>query len=74
MKIKIKSKEHFLETLIRKGFTKRQLGRVANISCPMVIQIVNGERSPSPATAKRITEALGVSFDDVFVIDKSNIK
>ncbi|MNY79129.1 helix-turn-helix protein [compost metagenome] len=56
--------------IIRKGFSKRGLAAVAKIGEATAIQISSGDRNPSPATAKRICEALECSFDDIFVIEK----
>lgn len=70
MKIQLKNVEQFLEMLIRKGHTRRSLAGVANVGEATVVMIANGDRNPSPQTAKRICEALEVEFDDIFVIEK----
>jgi transcriptional regulator with XRE-family HTH domain len=64
----------FNEMLIRKGFSKSKLARVAGLSSPMAVQISNGDRYPGPETAKRIVEALQVEWDAVFAIEKSPAK
>ncbi|MNW38889.1 helix-turn-helix protein [compost metagenome] len=71
MKIKIRDSQRFEETLIRKGFSKRGLAEAAKIGEATAIQISNGDRHPSPRTAKRICDTLEVSFDDIFEIVKT---
>lgn len=73
MKIRLRDKESFAELLIRKGFTKRALATAAGIGQPTLVQISNGIRRPSPTTAKRILDTLGVEFDDIFVIEKEGV-
>lgn len=70
MKIVIKDSIIFNELLIRKGYSKRRLAELSEISPPMIVQICNGQRSPSAAAAKKIVEALGLEFDDLFIIER----
>ncbi|WP_343272490.1 helix-turn-helix transcriptional regulator [Lentibacillus songyuanensis] len=65
MIIKIKADE-FKATRIKKGFSQRGLGRAANLSGALINQIENSERNPSPDSAKKICDALGVEFDVIF--------
>lgn len=68
MKIILKDIGKFHELLLRKGFTKRALGRRAGISEVYAQQIANGDRNPSAKVAKKICESLEVEFDDIFFI------
>jgi DNA-binding XRE family transcriptional regulator len=68
MQIKIRNIDNFNALVIRKGFSKRKFAITAGISQPMFVQISNGKRYPSPATAKLILSVLGLQFDDVFKI------
>ncbi|NRR04564.1 helix-turn-helix transcriptional regulator [Brevibacillus sp. RS1.1] len=74
MKIKIKDYTYLNELIVKKGFNKTDFSKQIPLSQPMTIQICNGDRNPSPRTAKRISEVLEVNFDDVFVIEKSHKK
>ena len=65
MVIKVKVKE-FVEARIKNGFSQRGLARKTGMSAVTISQIENGDRRPSPATAKKICEALNVSFNDIF--------
>lgn len=71
MKIQLKDKYRLQELLLRKGFSKRELGRKAHISEVYSQQICNGDRNPSAKVAKRICEALEVTFDDIFFITRA---
>ena len=68
MKIILKDIENFQELLLRKGFTRRELGRQAGISEVYAQQISNGDRHPGAKVAKRICDSLSVEFDDIFFI------
>lgn len=71
MKIKLKDTNSFEELLIRKGFSKKAFAEAASIGQVTTLQICNGDRNPSPRIAKRICDALEVSFDDIFEIIKT---
>lgn len=68
MKIILKDIEKFHELLLRKGFTRRELGRQAGISEVYAQQIANGDRNPGAKVARRICESLTVEFEDIFFI------
>lgn len=70
MKISLKDAHSFNELMIKKGYSKTGLSKAVQLSQPTITQISNGTRSPRPETAKRISEVLGVQFDDVFKIDQ----
>jgi|GEM_PF-682919 len=75
MKINLKDIEKFHELLLRKGFTRRELGRQAGISEVYAQQISNGDRNPGAKVARRICESLEVEFDDIFfIVDARNSK
>ena len=55
-------------TMIRRGFTGAGLARTTGISQSYIVNILQGKRSILPPTAKKICDALGCEFDDVFEI------
>lgn len=67
----LKSKTDFNEKLIKEGFSKRAFAQKSGIPCSTLIQISNGKQSPRAGTAKKICDALGVNFDDLFKIVNS---
>lgn len=69
VKIKVKEINKLKELLVIKGFSQRSFAKKINISSPYLNQIVTGERLPSAKIAKKITDELGVSFEDIFFID-----
>lgn len=71
LRVQLKDAQVFNEMLIRKGLSKRGLARVANIGESTALHICNSSRNPSPATAAKIAEALEVSFDEIFIIEKT---
>lgn len=68
MKIVLKDQLKFNEIVMRKGFSKSKLAKTADLSHAYIFQICHGERHLSPGSAQKITQALGVEFDDVFTI------
>ncbi|WP_064202821.1 helix-turn-helix transcriptional regulator [Brevibacillus brevis] len=70
MKIHLKDQEQFEELLIRRGHSKRSFAAAAGIGQVTALQIVNGDRNPSPRIAKRISDVLEVEWDELFVIEK----
>lgn len=69
MKIAVKDVQNLNTLIIMKGFNKTDFSKEIKLSQPMTIQIVNGDRSPSPKTAKRICEILEVPFAEIFSIE-----
>lgn len=69
MKIKLKDPEKLQKELLINGFTQRSFARKAGVGQSYFSQIVNGKRDPGPDVSKRITDALGTDFDDIFFID-----
>ena len=74
MKIRIKDVTHLNELIIMKGFTKSAFGKKIELSNPMTIQITNGDRNPSPKTAKRIAEVLECEWTELFEIVRPEVK
>ncbi|WP_315795283.1 helix-turn-helix transcriptional regulator [Paenibacillus sp. BIC5C1] len=71
MRIKVKEIQSLNEKIIMKGFSKSAFSKEIELSQPMTVQITNGERSPSPRTAKRICEVLECEWSDLFEIVKT---
>ncbi|KRE70763.1 helix-turn-helix transcriptional regulator [Paenibacillus sp. Soil750] len=71
MKIKVKDMDYLNQLIVMKGFNKTEFSKEIQLSQPMTIQVVNGDRSPSPKTAKRICDALDCKWEEVFEIVKS---
>lgn len=69
MKIRPKV-EQINELLIRKGLTRRALADLAQIGLATATQVCNGNRKPSSPTARKISTALNVDFDEIFIIEK----
>lgn len=70
MKISVKNPDRLNELIIMKGFSKVDFGKEISLSQPMVVQITNGDRNPSPKTAKRIAEVLECEWSELFEIVK----
>lgn len=64
----VKDKENFVERIVEKGLSYRQLAKKAGISQTTMCLIVNGERNPSPNTAVNICKVLECQFGDIFFI------
>ncbi|MNK84429.1 Helix-turn-helix domain protein [compost metagenome] len=73
MRIKVKDIERLNELIIMKGFSKSAFGKEIRLSQAMTVQITNGDRSPSPQTAKRICEVLECEWSDLFEIVKTPV-
>jgi len=61
-------KNKLSEHMVKAGFTGAGLARAARISQGYVCQVMNGKRAILAPTAKKICDALGCNFDDVFEI------
>ena len=73
----IKDLDKFIEMIVMKGFTYRELARRANSNPTSITLLTKGERNPSPELAINICKALECQFDDIFFIknvDKSKQK
>ncbi|MFD1776701.1 helix-turn-helix transcriptional regulator [Paenibacillus rhizophilus] len=69
MKIQVKDAQVILELMIKKGQSQRQFAKEIDVSSPYFSQILNGNRNPGPAIAKKICDALDAKFDDIFFIN-----
>lgn len=54
---------------MKQGLTLRQLGAMADLSASSIAAIEKGVSLPRPGTAKRLCDALGVAFEDLFSIE-----
>ncbi|MHA0855890.1 helix-turn-helix domain-containing protein [Paenibacillus sp. CMAA1364] len=68
MKVVVKDLCRFNELIIRNGLTRRGFAKNANVGISTVLHICGGTRNPGPAVAKKIVDALGVDFDEIFKI------
>jgi DNA-binding XRE family transcriptional regulator len=68
-KIKMNTKK-LIELRIKQGLSSLALGKKAEISSGAIWALENDTRDPSAATAKKITDALGVEFDELFTIEE----
>jgi transcriptional regulator with XRE-family HTH domain len=66
MVVAIVKTDKLAELMYRKGWTRRHLAKAAGIGEVTAQQVVNGKRNPSPPVAKKIVDALGVEFDEIF--------
>jgi DNA-binding XRE family transcriptional regulator len=69
MKIKLRDPVCFKKMLIVNGFSQTDLAKAVEVTPPYLHQIVNEERFPSAKIAKKISEVIGVKFEDIFFID-----
>jgi len=58
--------DRLAELMYHKGWTRRHLAKVAEIGQVTAQQVCAGKRNPSAPVAKKIVDALGVEFNDVF--------
>ena len=52
----------------RLNISQNELAELLGRSSPFVSQILNGAKSPSPETRRRMQEVLGAGFDELFVV------
>lgn len=69
MKIKVKNTGELTKLIFMKGFNKSEFGTAIGMSQSLTNAIVNGDRNPSPKTAKRICEVLECGWQDVFAFE-----
>jgi DNA-binding XRE family transcriptional regulator len=75
MTIKLKNAEELKKHLMKEGYTLRSFGLKAEVSHTHIMNIIHEKNQPSPKAAKKIAEALNLTFDDLFFIEndcKSN--
>ena len=56
------------DAMIKSGFTGAGLARTTGISQSYIVYVLQGKRNILPPTAKKICDALGCKFDDIFDI------
>ncbi|MNO40564.1 helix-turn-helix protein [compost metagenome] len=64
--------EKLAELMFRRGWSRRQLAKTAGIGEVTAQQICSGERNPSPPVAKKLTDAFGVDFSELFELETAN--
>jgi len=73
MTIKVKM-ENLQATRIKNGLSLRALSKVAGLSSATIFKIEKDGTPPNPSTAKKICDALGVEFGDLFeLVSKKGI-
>jgi len=71
MNVSFRNLSEVNEMIIKAGFSPAGFGKHAGISRGYVNQILRGKRPPTPAIAKKIADALGKEFDDIFFIESA---
>ena len=56
-------------TRMKKGFSLRKLAEAANVDYSTINKLENGKQKTTPETAKKLCSALGVSFEEVFIVE-----
>ena len=62
----------FWDLLHRLNMTKNELADLTGLATGYLSQLLNGKRYPSAATRRRLQEALGVGFDDLFIVERGD--
>lgn len=65
----IKVKPELNRIRIKSGYTMTGLAQAAGISQQFISALIKGRYNPSAVTAKKICDALGVEFDEIFTIE-----
>ena len=58
--------------MIKRGFSGAGLAQAAKLTQAHIVNILRGRVSPRPSTAKKLCDALGCEFDDIFEIKAEN--
>lgn len=66
--VTLKDGSKLLEDIARTGCTQSKFAERIGISQPYLNQIINQEKNPGPAIAKKITDGLGKKLEDYFFI------
>jgi transcriptional regulator with XRE-family HTH domain len=69
MTIRLKNAKEFKRLLMEKGYSYRAFAKVSKVAFPTISDIANEKKFPTPQAAKKITEALGLEFNDLFFIE-----
>ncbi len=56
--------------LIKRNMSQNMLAMRAGISSGYMSQVMRGARRPSPRLRQRLLDVLGLSFDDLFLIEE----
>ena len=56
-------------TRMKKGYSLRKLSEAAKVDYSTINKLENGKQKTTPETAKKICDALGVSFEEMFVVE-----
>ena len=57
------------DMLHRLNMTKNDLADLTGHATGYLSQLLNGKRNPSAATRRRLQDALGAGFDDLFIVE-----
>jgi transcriptional regulator with XRE-family HTH domain len=69
MTIRLKNAKDFKRLLMERGYSYRSFGKASKVSFPTISDIANEKKFPTPQAAKKITDALGLEFNDLFFIE-----
>ena len=69
IRVSLNSKRFEIE-LAKRNFSQNGFAKSIGMSGGYLSQVVNHTRYPSPKTRQRIQDALGLQFDDLFIIKK----
>lgn len=69
MIVKIKDPEGLKKLLITKGYSMNSFAKEVDISSPYICQLLKEERYASGKVAKKISDGLGLKFEEIFFID-----
>jgi transcriptional regulator with XRE-family HTH domain len=74
MGIKIKDTEDFKQRLMKIGHTQTSFAEKVNLSTTYLNKAVNGERTIGAKAAGKIQGGLKAKFDELFIIEKEEVK
>jgi len=60
--------ERMTEVMYSKGLTPMAFGKLVGISDNTIRRLIRNENKPNPSTVKKICEALGVEFNEIFLV------
>ena len=72
--VKVRRNRDFLDILLaRRNMSQNSLAKMLGLSTGYMVQLMNGDRYPSPKLRQRILEILNpLSFDDLFIVEHVN--
>lgn len=74
MVIIVAKKDVFTKTRVKKGLSLNTIAKIANLHYTTINRIENGKTNVSPETAKKVCDALGLEFDELFNITGSSVE